>query len=398
MSDAPDYAKPTLPEDGQKIPSPSGQAPEDVHEESSAVPTPAGMAPGYGAPQQPYGAPRAPAPQPYGAPPPQPYAPRPPQPYGAPAPQPYRQPAPQAYGAPPAQAYGAPRPPAPAPVQAPAPAPAPAAPQQPVIINIQQNAGGFNWAPRPSQVARQNCPPGFEYFLGVNSVVVHQNISCSVNCTSLICPCCTPCVHSGNEYNILNAQDQALFELKETENCGGVCGKMCVGPNRGFEMVMTDGLNRVVCKIKRTFKCRSSCCNYLPCTLQELEVTDAHNNPIGFIKQQASCCDMKYEICTPTGVPTLLIEQDRSLCEKLFPACTSSFFPLKSYDGKNSIGGVTKEQSCCEMFSGEQKYRVDFPKDLDVKMKTTVVAASILIDYLYFENGAFGIISNIIPF
>ena len=142
------------------------------------------------------------------------------------------------------------------------------------------------------------------------------------------------------------------------------------------------------------------------------EVTDAHNNPIGFIKQQASCCDMKYEICTPTGVPTLLIEQDRSLCEKLFPACTSSFFPLKSYDGKNSIGGVTKEQSCCEMFSGEQKYRVrlflntnlinslkvDFPKDLDVKMKTTVVAASILIDYLYFENGAFGIISNIIPF
>ena len=157
------------------------------------MPTPAGMAPGYGAPQQPYG-----------APPPQPYAPRPPQPYGAPAPQPYRQPAPQAYGAPPAQAYGAPRPPAPAPVQAPAPAPAPApaAPQQPVIINIQQNAGGFNWAPRPSQVARQNCPPGFEYFLGVNSVVVHQNISCSVNCTSLICPCCTPCVHSGNEYNV----------------------------------------------------------------------------------------------------------------------------------------------------------------------------------------------------
>ena len=88
------------------------------------------------------------------------------------------------------------------------------------------------------------------------------------------------------------------------------------------------------------------------------EVTDGNDNPIGFIKQSSSFKELKYEICTPTGVPTLKIKQDRSFCEKLFPACTSSFFPLTSYDGKNSIGGVTKEQTCCEMFSGEQKYKV----------------------------------------
>ena len=115
--------------------------------------------------------------------------------YGAPSPQPYGAPPPHAYGAPPAQAYGAP---------APAPVPAPAAPQQPIIINIQQNAGGFNWAPPPSQaeVARANCPPGMEYFLGINSVIVHQSVSCSDNCSSLCCPCIAPCVHEGNEYNV----------------------------------------------------------------------------------------------------------------------------------------------------------------------------------------------------
>ena len=68
--------------------------------------------------------------------------------------------------------------------------------------------------------------------------------------------------------------------------------------------------------------------------------------------------ETKYEICTPTGVPTLKIKQQRTFLEKLFPACTSSVFPLTSYDGKNSIGAVTKEQTCCEMCSGEQQYKV----------------------------------------
>ena len=89
-----------------------------------------------------------------------------------------------------------------------------------------------------------------------------------------------------------------------------------------------------------------------------LEVTDGHDNPIGFIKQSASMFETKYEICTPTGVPTLKIKQQRSKLEKIFPACTSSFFPLTSYDGKNSIGGVLKEHTFCEMCSGEQKYKV----------------------------------------
>ena len=109
-----------------------------------------------------------------------------------------------AYGqAPPQQAPGAPayaQAPAPAQAAPPAQAPAPA----PVIINIQQNAGGFNWAPPPSQaaVAQANCPPGMEYFLGINSITVHQKVSCSENCASLCFPCITPCVHEGNEYTV----------------------------------------------------------------------------------------------------------------------------------------------------------------------------------------------------
>ena len=96
-----------------------------------------------------------------------------------------------------------------------------------------------------------------------------------------------------------------------------------------------------------------------------LEVTDGHDNPIGFIKQSASMFETKYEICTPTGVPTLKIKQQRTNLEKIFPACTSSFFPLTSYDGKNSIGGVLKEQTCCEICSGEQKYKVQLQSTRD---------------------------------
>jgi hypothetical protein len=169
----PEYAQPPqAPEEKEaevspsEIPVPAGNpinetsASEDAaetpaSEDSAEAPVPAGMAPAYGQ-----------APPPQGDAPPQ---------QGAPA-----------YAQPPGQAAPA------------APAPAP------IIINIQQNAGGFNWAPPPNQaaVAQANCPPGMEYFLGINSITVHQKISCSENCSSLCCPCITPCVHEGNEYTV----------------------------------------------------------------------------------------------------------------------------------------------------------------------------------------------------
>ena len=165
----PEYAQPPqLPEEKEadvspsEIPVPAGH-PTNENETSAsedsaetAAPVPAGMAPAYGQ-----------------APPPQ---------QGAPA---YAQ----------------------APEQAAPAAPAP----PPVIINIQQNAGGFNWAPPPNQaaVAQANCPPGMEYFLGINSITVHQKISCSENCSSLCCPCITPCVHEGNEYTVSSSSSHA---------------------------------------------------------------------------------------------------------------------------------------------------------------------------------------------
>lgn len=102
-------------------PSPYGAAPQPYGAPPAQTPAP------YGAPaQQPYGSPAQQAPQPYGAPPAQ----AAPAPYGAPAQQPYGAPAqhaPQPYGAPvhqPAQAYGAPAPPAPQTFGAPAHQPA----------------------------------------------------------------------------------------------------------------------------------------------------------------------------------------------------------------------------------------------------------------------------------
>ncbi len=169
----PDYAQPPqapeqkeaevgLLETNSELPNPAAHAPASAN--NGEAPVPAGMAPAYGQA----------SPQGY-APPPQGYAP------------------PQQ--GPPAYAQ------APTPPQAPAPAQAPPAP---IIINIQQNASGFNWAPppAPAAVSQANCPPGMEYFLGINSITVHQKVSCSENCSSLCCPCIAPCVHEGNEYTV----------------------------------------------------------------------------------------------------------------------------------------------------------------------------------------------------
>lgn len=55
---------------------------------------------------------------------------------------------------------------------------------------------------------------------------------------------------------------------------------------------------------------------------------------------------------------------------------------------KNQVGKITKQWSGIgrEMFTDAQNFGLTFPIDLDVKMKATLLGATFLIDFMYFER------------
>ena len=58
----------------------------------------------------------------------------------------------------------------------------------------------------------------------------------------------------------------------------------------------------------------------------------------------------------------------------------------------NQVGKITKQWSGIgrEMFTDAQNFGLTFPIDLDVKMKATLLGATFLIDFMYFERGSNG--------
>jgi hypothetical protein len=54
----------------------------------------------------------------------------------------------------------------------------------------------------------------------------------------------------------------------------------------------------------------------------------------------------------------------------------------------NVIGAVTKKYGGCmkECFTNATNFNITFPRDLDVKMKATLLAACFLIDMMFFEH------------
>ena len=64
-----------------------------------------------------------------------------------------------------------------------------------------------------------------------------------------------------------------------------------------------------------------------------------------------------------------------------------SLFQIFNRDGIQ-IGNISKEwMGCCtETFTDADTFKINFPVDLDVKMKATLLGALFLIDFMFFEN------------
>ncbi|XP_053565981.1 phospholipid scramblase 1 [Bombina bombina] len=223
------------------------------------------------------------------------------------------------------------------------------------------------WMPAPVPIS--NCPPGLEYLTQIDQLLVHQQVELLEALTGF---------ETNNKYEIKNVMGQRVYFAAEQNDC---CNRNFCGSARSFTIVIIDNTGREIIRVQRPLRC-SSCC--FPCCLQKLEVQAPPGTPIGYVIQNWDLCMPRFTIQNEKEEDVLKIDGPCCPC-----ACYSDVhFELKSLDKTSVIGKISKQWTGLvrELFTDSDNFGVQFPLDLDVKIKAVVLGALFLLDFMYFEH------------
>ncbi|XP_026063071.1 phospholipid scramblase 1 [Carassius auratus] len=228
-------------------------------------------------------------------------------------------------------------------------------PQDPMVMSVPDRPLG--------------CPPGLEYLAQVDQLLVHQKIELMEVLTGW---------ETNNQYVVKNSLGQQVFFAAEESN---FCTRMMCGPLRSFLLHIQDNMGQEVMTLSRPLKC-SSCC--FPCCLQELEVQSPPGSPIGYVIQSWHPFFPKFTIQNERKEPVLKIVGPFCDCK----CCSDVNFEVMSLDESSVIGRISKQWSGfeAEAFTDADNFGLQFPVDLDVKIKAVILGACFLIDFMYFEH------------
>uniref|UniRef100_A0A8C3A7J1 Phospholipid scramblase n=1 Tax=Cyclopterus lumpus TaxID=8103 RepID=A0A8C3A7J1_CYCLU len=161
---------------------------------------------------------------------------------------------------------------------------------------------------------------------------------------------------TNNQYEIKNSLGQKIYKAKEKNDC---CTRNCCGSLRSFDMKIKDTTDREVIRLIRPLRCVSCWC---PCCLQEMEVQSPPGTTIGYVKPGLH-----------PFLPNFSI-QGCFACN----CCGDVNFEVRSEDG--SVRGSKQWSGLLkEVFTDTDNFGIQFPLDLDVKMKAVLMGACFLI-------------------
>ncbi|XP_061096927.1 phospholipid scramblase 1 isoform X1 [Conger conger] len=213
------------------------------------------------------------------------------------------------------------------------------------------------------------CPPGLEYLLQVDQLLIKQKVELVEALVGF---------ESNNKYEVQNSMGQNVFYAVEENDC---LSRQCCGPMRSFVIRVLDNFGHEVITVTRPLKCMSCC---FPCCLQELEVQSPPGNTVGYITQQWHPFVPKFIIQNEKWEPVLKIHG---------PFCGWNCLPdidfeIMTMDEVNKIGKISKQWTGLlrEAFTDSDNFGVQFPMDLDVRMKAVMIGACFLIDFMFFES------------
>ncbi|XP_014680946.1 PREDICTED: phospholipid scramblase 1-like [Priapulus caudatus] len=216
-------------------------------------------------------------------------------------------------------------------------------------------------------------PPGLEYLTQIDQLLVQQQKEMLEIFTGW---------ESQNKYKIANTLGQPVYFSTEDSN---LCERQCCKNARSFTMAIVDTTGREVISLERPLRCTSMGCCCCYSWLQEVKVYAPRGSLIGTVHENFNYCVPKYSIFNAAHDEIFRIEGDTCAC-----ACLGgnvNFEILSSATGER-IGRIQKQWTGLvrEMFTDADNFGVQFPLDLDVKMKAILLGALFLIDFVYFER------------
>ncbi|XP_072000230.1 phospholipid scramblase 1-like [Engystomops pustulosus] len=214
-----------------------------------------------------------------------------------------------------------------------------------------------------------NCPPGVEYLSQIDQLIIHQQTELLEVITGY---------ETNNKYEIKNSMGQRVYFAAEETSC---CNRFFCGTARSFAIVISDNRGQEVIRLLRPLRC--SCC-LTPCCLQKLEVQAPPGIPVGYVVQNWHPFLPKFTIKNERYENVLRITGPFLP----FCGCGDVNFLVTSIDESYEVGRISKQWSglVTEMFTDADIFGVQFPLNLDVKMKAVMLGACFLIDFMFFEH------------
>lgn len=232
------------------------------------------------------------------------------------------------------------------------------------------------WMARPQSIP--GVPTGLEYMTQIDSFHVEQMKSFTEAFTGW---------DKNNKYIIRNSSGQQAYYAVEDSDA---CMRVACGNQRGFEINILDNQQQIVMKVSREFKCCSGCCWCAgACSHCAFEITIEApvGNVIGYVKEKGSFWKANYDILDENQETILKVEGPCCICDGA--CCTSDIeFKLLTSDKSSQIGSVKKVYAgfVTEMFTMADRFTINFPMDLSVKAKASLLGALFMIDFMFFEE------------
>ncbi|XP_066457672.1 phospholipid scramblase family member 5-like [Eleutherodactylus coqui] len=176
-----------------------------------------------------------------------------------------------------------------------------------------------------------------------------------------------------NKYEIKDNFGQRLYFARE-ENI--YLNKNLCGPLRPFTMHIANNAGREVITVIRPLRCITCC---FPCYLQELEVQAPPGTTVGFIVQKWDPLLPKFTVQNESKEDVLKI-----VGPYLTFRCLGDVnFEVKTLQEKSMIGKISKYWSgfVNEVFTNADNFGIEFPADLDVKLKAALIGTCFLIGF-----------------
>eukprot|EP00092_Neocalanus_flemingeri_P083446 GFUD01104737.1.p1 GENE.GFUD01104737.1~~GFUD01104737.1.p1 ORF type:complete len:277 (-),score=75.24 GFUD01104737.1:96-926(-) len=242
----------------------------------------------------------------------------------------------------------------------------------PTDVVVDQPKGGKD-SPKYSSV-------GLEELAKTDRVLVQQLAEYSEST-------CTCGYEGENQFEVTDRFGHQIFLAEEDSAC---CFRQCCESLRGFEMTLTDRQGKPSVKISRPLRC-DNCC-VCPCFTQEMTVECPAGNLAGRVEQSISLFTPTYVIKDRHGEEKFVIEGPTSFCSCFKSCCKCCrgrdvVFRIVEISSERQVGSISKKWNGVlkDVLTTADRFSIDFPPDIDVEFKVTLLAATFLIDYLHFE-------------